>query len=134
MVHNGFAVYGTWLYLATLLNLAVWISQIYNKDPQSVADASTASLSLILVGIVVYFICENFIFYSSMAYTYLTWFVLIFGLSGVVSKNSNRTDVTSRNKSFALALLIIACVLFVIRLTLFIVRYVTKKIPTIRNP
>ncbi|CAF0788205.1 unnamed protein product [Rotaria sp. Silwood1] len=133
-VHNGFAVYGTWLYLATLLNLTIWISQIYNRNPQSVADASTAALSLVLVGIVVYFVSENFIFYSSMAYTYLPWFVLIFGLSGVVSKNYNRTDMTTKNKSFALALLIICCVLFIIRVILFIIRYVKRAIPTIQDP
>ncbi|CAF2017737.1 unnamed protein product [Rotaria magnacalcarata] len=133
-VHNGFAVYGTWLYLATLLNLSVWVSRIYNRNSQSVTDVSTASLSLVLVGVVIYFVCENFIFYSSMAYTFLPWFVLIFGLSGVVSKNANRTDVSNKNKSFALALLIICCGLFAIRLILFIVRYITRKIPTIRDP
>ena len=54
-VHNGLAVYGTWLYLATLLNLTIWVSQIYNGNSQSVTDASTAALSLVLVAIVVYF-------------------------------------------------------------------------------
>jgi hypothetical protein len=133
-VHNGLAVYGTWLYIATLLNLTIWISQIYNKDNQSVTNVSTAALSLVLVAILLYFICENFIFYSSMAYTYLPWFVLIFALCGILSKNYNRTDIPDRNKTFALALLIICCILFVIRVILFIIRYVTRKIPTIRDP
>ncbi|CAF1059068.1 unnamed protein product [Rotaria magnacalcarata] len=133
-VHNGFAIYGTWLYLATLLNLTIWISQIYNKDPQSITDATTAALSLVLVGIVVYFVCENFIFYSSMAYTFLPWFALIFALSGVLSKNYNRIGVSSKSKAFSLALLILCCILFFIRLGLFIVRYVKRKIPTIQDP
>ncbi|CAF0750969.1 unnamed protein product [Rotaria sordida] len=133
-VHNGFAIYGTWLYLATLLNLTIWISQIYNRSPQSITDASTAALSLVLIGIVIYFISENILFYSSMAYTYLPWFVLIFGLSGVVSKNYNRKDIPNKNKLFALALLIICCVLFIFRVIIFIIRYVTKKIPTIHHP
>jgi hypothetical protein len=134
LVHNGLAVYGTWLYLAMLLNLTVWVSQIYNRNTQSVTDASTAALSLVLVGIIVYFISENFLFYSSMAYTYLPWFVLIFALSGIVSKNAQRTDVSSRNQSFALALLIICCILFIIRVIIFIIRYIKKQIPTIRDP
>ncbi|CAF4900952.1 unnamed protein product, partial [Rotaria sp. Silwood2] len=50
LVHNGLAVYGTWLYLATLLNLTIWISQIYNKNAQSITDASTAALTFVLVG------------------------------------------------------------------------------------
>lgn len=134
LVHNGFAVYGTWLYLATLLNLTVWVSQIYNRDSKSVTDASTAALSLVLIAILVYFTCENFIFYSSMAYTFLPWFVLIFALSGIVSKNYNRTNIPDRNKSFALALLIICCVLFCVRVVLFIIRYIKRKIPTIQDP
>ena len=134
LVHNGVAIYGTWLYLATLLNRTVWISQIYNRNPQSVTDVSTAALSLVLIAIFVYFICENFIFYSSMAYTFLPWFVLIFALSGIVSKNSKRTDIPDRNKSFALALLIICCILFCVRVILFVIRYIKRKIPTIQDP
>ncbi|CAF1088395.1 unnamed protein product [Adineta ricciae] len=133
-VHNGLAIYGTWLYLATLLNLTVWISQIYNKDASSVADASTAALSLVLIAIFVYYICENIIFYSSMAYTFLPWFVLIFALTGIISKNAQRTDVSHRNKTFAIALLIICCILFFVRLIVFIVRYVKKQIPTVQDP
>jgi len=116
-----------------LLNFTIWLSQIYNRNTQSVTDASTAALSLVLIGIVVYFISENFIFYSSMAYTFLPWFVLIFALSGVYSKNANR-NIPDRNKSFTLALLIICCILFVVRVILFVIRYVTGKIPTIRDP
>ena len=127
-------MYGTWLYLASLLNLTVWVSQIYNRDANSVTDASTAALSLVLVAIVIYFVCENIIFYSAMAYTFLPWFVLIFALSGIVTKNYNRTDIPDRNKSFALALLILCCILFGIRMIIFIIRYVMKKIPTIRDP
>ncbi len=134
LVHNGLAVYGTWLYLATLLNLTIWISHIYNKNLQSIADASTAALSLVLVGIIVYFVCENIIFYSSMAYTFSPWFVLIFALSGILSKNSKRNDISDRNKSYALALLIICCILSVVRVGLFIVRYMKRKIPTIQDP
>lgn len=133
-MHNGLAIYGTWLYLATLLNLTVWVSQIYNKDPSRITDASTAALSLVLVGIVVYFVCENVVFYSAMAYTFLPWFVLIFALSGVLAKNYKRNGIPDRNKSYVVALLAICCVLFVARLILFVVRYVRKQIPTLRDP
>lgn len=133
-VHNGLAIYGTWLYLATLLNLTVWLSQIYNRNSQSITDISTVSLTLTLLGIVIYFICENFIFYISMAYTYTPWFVLIFTLFGIVSKNSKRNDISDRNKTYTIALLIICCILFVIRLGLFLVRYIKQRIPTIQNP
>ena len=133
-VHNGLAIYGTWLYIATLLNLTIWIARVYNRDAQVIVDASTAALSLVLVGIVVYFICENVIFYSSMAYTFLPWFVLIFALSGIMSKNYNRATVSDRNRAFVLALLIICCCLLVLRLVIFIVRYIKGQIPTFREP
>ena len=134
LVHNGLAIYATWLYLATLINLILWISRIHNRNIQTITDASTAGLSLIFVGIIIYFISENFLFYSSMAYTYLPWLVFIFGLSGIISKNYNRIDVANRNKSFELAILIISLILFIIRIVLFIIRYMKRRIPTINDP
>jgi hypothetical protein len=133
-VHNGLAVYGTWLYLATTLNLIVWICKIYHRESQAITNASTVGLTLVLIGIIVYFVCENFIFYSSMAYTFVPWFVLIFALSGILSKNYNRTNISQRNQSYALALWIICGILFIIRLGLFILRYTKRKIPTIQEP
>jgi hypothetical protein len=133
-VHNGLAVYSTWLFLATMLNFTIWISRIYDRNPQSIIDASTASLSLILIGILIYFVCENFIFYSALAYTFIPWFVLIFAFSGVLSQNYNRSGVSDRNKAFVLALLILSCVLFVIRLIVFTVRLIMGRIPTLRDP
>jgi hypothetical protein len=131
-VHNGLAIYATWLFLATQIGLAIWIQSIYNV--KSSTDISTASLSIILIGVLVYFVCENILFYSAMAYTFVPWFVLIFGLSGSLSKNYNRTDIPDRNKSFTLALLIVCCILFVVRMVLFVIRYVRGNIPNKQNP
>ena len=69
-----------------------------------------------------------------MAYTFLPWFVLIFALCGIISKNYNRNEIPDRNKSFTLALLILCCILFCLRVLLFIIRYIKGKIPTIRDP
>ena len=132
-VHNGLAIYCTWLYLATILNLVVWICHTHGQNAQTIVDASTAGLSLVLFGIIAYFICENFLFYSSLAYTFIPWFVLIFALSGIRSKQ-NSNGISSRNKPYALALLILACILFAIRVGLFIFRYIRRNIPTIREP
>lgn len=133
-VHNGFAIYGTWLYLATLLNLTIWIARIHDRTEQSIREASTAALTLVLIGIIAYFVCENFIFYSSMAYTFTPWFVLIFALCGIMSKNKGRGLTEGRNQSFVMALLVISCVLAAIRLVLFGFRYVKGRIPTRANP
>jgi subtilase family serine protease len=69
-----------------------------------------------------------------MAYTFIPWFVLIFALSGILSKQHQRNDVSQRNKSYAFALLIISCILFIIRLGLFIIRYMRRKVPTVQDP
>ena len=69
-----------------------------------------------------------------MPYTFVPWFVLIFALSGVLSKNYKRNDIPDRNKSYAIALLVICCILFIVRLGLFFVRYIKRQIPTIRDP
>lgn len=135
LVHNGLAIYATWLYLASILNLTIWISQIYDRKPQSITDASTAAISLVLIGIIVYFICENFIFYSAMAYTLTPWFVLIFALCGILSKQSQSTiKVSDRNRQFTIALLILCGVLVVVRIILLIIRYIRKQVPTLDKP
>ncbi|CAF3755089.1 unnamed protein product [Rotaria sordida] len=134
LVHNGLAACSTWLYLATLLNLTIWFSHMYNKDFPSVTDASTAALVFLFVGMIGYFICENIIFYCSLAYTFSPWFVLLYTLSGVQSNHNKRNDIADRNRLYASALLIICCILFIVRLGLFIVRYMRNRIPTIREP
>lgn len=63
-----------------------------------------------------------------MSYTYSPWFVLIFSLTGILSKNSNRNQV------YTIILFIICCILFFIRVGLFIIRYIKERIPTIENP
>lgn len=134
-VHNGLAIYGTWLYLATLLNFTIWISEIYDRKSEAISNVSTAALSLVLIGIVVYFILENFVFYSSMAYTWTPWFVLIFALGGILSKNqSSIMKPHERNRHFVLALFIMSIILTVLRLVLFIIRYVKNRIPTLQDP
>ena len=133
LVHNGLAIYATWLFVATQLSLAIWIQELNNVKNST--GAATASLSIILVGILVYFICENIIFYSALAYTFVPWLVLIVGLSGSLSENYDRKDIPDSNKSFTLALLILCCILFFVRIVLFIIRYVKGgSIPTKRNP
>ncbi|CAF1291724.1 unnamed protein product [Rotaria sordida] len=134
LVHNGLAAYSTWLYLATLLNLTIWFSQLYNRDSQSITNASTAAFTFVLVGMIGYFICENVIFYCSLAYTFSSWLVLICALSGVQSNNYIRNDIPERNKFYACALLIICCILFIVRLGLLVMRYMKRRIPTIQDP
>ncbi|CAF0895098.1 unnamed protein product, partial [Didymodactylos carnosus] len=128
LVHNGLAIYVTWLFLAMNLNLTIWI-KVMGKNA---TDAATAALSIVLLGIIIYFVCENIIFYKSMAYTWIPWFVLIFALSGVMSLNY--TSIPTRNQSYVLALLIMCCILFVIRVIVFAVRYFKGLIPTFSNP
>lgn len=134
-VHNGLAIYATWLFLASLLNLTIWICQIYNRNPSAIVDASTTAISLVFIGISVYFVLENFVFYSSLSYTLTPWFVLIFALCGIISKQNQKGNlVTDRNKTLTIILLAFCCFLIVLRLILFVFRYVRKQIPTLTNP
>ncbi|CAF1200964.1 unnamed protein product [Didymodactylos carnosus] len=103
LVHNGLAIYATWLFLAMNLNLTIWIKAM----GKNATDAATAALSVVLLGIIIYFVCENIIFYNSMAYTWIPWFVLIFALSGIMSLNYKTPRNPTRNQSYVLALLII---------------------------
>ncbi|CAF4894213.1 unnamed protein product, partial [Rotaria sp. Silwood1] len=92
IVLNGHAVYSAWLLVASSLNLTIWLK---NKLPLNVEGwATTISLILLTIGIIVYWIFENFIFPSPMAYTWSPWLIQV--------KHNNNSINTINNNDFEL--------------------------------
>lgn len=112
LVQNGIAFYATWCTIATLLNLGIVIS--YTSDPaidQSVA--STVSLSILTVEILSWFTLDIFFLDKYVRYNFSPYIVLVLALTGVVTKNYVPGKT---NAIFAVVLLALASVAFVVKL------------------
>ena len=124
---NGLFLYATWTTIASLINLAAALqySTSVNVSP---ADCGTISLSLLLVALVVYFILENTLLYRVLRYVFAVYPVVIWALIGALT-NHWGVEGEERNGRYALALLIIAIILFIVRIILvviFTIRSITK--------
>lgn len=112
-LHNGVAMYATWTSIATLLNLAhvfVYRGEILESS------ASTAILSLLLVELVVFTLVDIAVIDRSFRYLVTPYITYIVALTGSVTngQSSRATQPkTPVNENFTIALLVIACLLFV---------------------
>ncbi|XP_022089454.1 uncharacterized protein LOC110978630 isoform X2 [Acanthaster planci] len=120
IVQNGLALYATWVTIATLLNFAIVLSY---WGGMSQSDASTVSLSILLVEVLVYFVLENIVLEKYLRYTYTVWMVVLFALTGSVAKN---WSPGSRNSIFSVVLLALAGALFIVKIALSIWRAYTR--------
>ncbi|GFR95660.1 hypothetical protein ElyMa_006278400 [Elysia marginata] len=123
LVHNGLAIQGTWVSVATLLNLAMVLT--YSGDKiASVDEAGTVSLSVLTVEIAVFAFTDLVLLDRWTRYTLTPYAVLIVALTGSIAKNYS---AGATNSVFTVVLLVAACLLAVVKLTVTIYRH-------LRNP
>ena len=132
IVLNGHAVYAAWLLVASCLNLAIWLKPKLTLEIEG--WATSLSLIVMTVGIVVYWILENFVFPSEMAYTWSPWFVWFVALAGILAKHWRLLREKSSNQLLVLVITLLCFGLFCVRVVLFAVRYTRNEIPTSANP
>lgn len=132
IVLNGHAVYAAWLLVASCLNLAIWL-----KTKLSIGTegwATTISLAVLTLGVLTYWILENFVFPSQMAYTWSPWFVWFVALAGILLKHWRLLRERSFNQVLVLMITFLCFALFCVRVILFAVRYNRNEIPTGTHP
>ncbi|XP_071769881.1 uncharacterized protein LOC139923078 [Centroberyx gerrardi] len=122
LVQNGVAVYATWTTIATLVNLTIVLTNDANMSP---TDAATVSLSILTVVLLVWFILENTILDKHVRYILTIYPVVIWALSGILTKNYDAA-APGRNDIFTVALLALACALFVPRPVLVVWRHIKQ--------
>ena len=116
IIQNGIALHGTWVTIATLINLGIVISYT-GGAPQP--TASTVSLSILTCEVILYFILENFVWERYLRYTFSVWPVVIWALSASINGN---WDPEKTNSVFSAILLALACVFFIMKIVLSVVR------------
>ncbi|XP_063247648.1 uncharacterized protein LOC134547520 [Prinia subflava] len=114
LVQNGLALYLTWTSIATLLNFAVVL--IYKWDVPN-EKATTASLSILALGLVTWFYLENFFLDKYVRYNLTIYPVVITALTGSACKNSSFSSPRT-NDVFIVVLLSLTCLIFAFRLGL----------------
>jgi O-antigen ligase len=123
LVHNGLGVYASWLLLAVVLNLAVWLKYSLGIDELL---TGTVCLSIFALFIVSHFICENFIYKVYMLWLVTPWFVYLFALISIVQGNW-RDEKPIRNNIFTIALLGISVVFAAIKVLSVLVDEIRSK-------
>ncbi|XP_015249664.1 PREDICTED: uncharacterized protein LOC107097152 [Cyprinodon variegatus] len=127
LVLNGVMIYTSWTTIATLLNLTIVLKYEANM---SSADSATISYSLLTVVLLSWFVVENFVLDKHMRYVFIPYVVVIWALSGNLTKNYDASS-PSRNGIFIAVLLAVSCVLLAIRIVLVVWR--NTKQPLYKN-
>ncbi|PKK20581.1 putative LOC102086399 [Columba livia] len=112
LVQNGLALYATWTTIATLLNFAVVLIYKWNVSNET---ATTASLSILALYLVIWFYLENFFFDKYVCYNLTIYPVVIIALTGSACKNYSLSS-SKTNSVFIVVLLAATCLIFAVRL------------------
>ena len=128
LVHNGLALYTTWLCIAWLLNMTVVADSKYDfGGVMKTVDAGTLALSFLVGEIIVWFLLEQTFFERYVRYIHTIYPVIIVALVSVVVKHWNIDKEDSRNHIFALGILVLAGILQMARFAFVIVKYCVRK-------
>ena len=111
---NGLFLYATWTTIASLINLAA-VLEYSSSVSVSATDCGTISLSVFLVALVVYFVLENTVLYRFLRYVLSVYPVVIWALIGELAAHWG-TKGEERNSRFALGLLVVTVIMFIVRI------------------
>jgi len=117
-LQNGVAMYATWTSIATLLNLAHVMT--YSGGVKETASSTTV-LSLLLIELIVFAALDFALldrFFRYLLTPYITFIVALIGslTNGQMDQNGQKYPKTQINQNFTIALLVIASLLFVIKM------------------
>ncbi|XP_025889783.1 uncharacterized protein LOC112942935 [Nothoprocta perdicaria] len=130
LVQNGLVLYATWTTIATLLNFAVVL--IY-KWGVSNETATTVSLCILALDVVIWFYLENVFLDKYVRYNLTVYPVVIVALTGSACKNFSLSAPTT-NGIFIVVLLAVTCTIFALRLGLVIWRHCKRPLTAPETP
>ncbi|XP_035699316.1 uncharacterized protein LOC118431968 [Branchiostoma floridae] len=124
LVHNGLAIYATWVTIATLLSFGSCLTYESGYDNE---DVSTGMLVLLVAIILAWFFLENFVVERYCRYTLVPYVVVVVALSGLIDKYITFTGgLEKRNAILSCVLLGVSSLVLVLRFSLVIWRHVTQ--------
>jgi len=123
IVLNGLGIYTTWTVIASLINLTTALVYPGGLDQ---TNCCIASLSLLVIFHVTWFILENFVFDKYARYILTPYLVVIWASYGIRSKKNDDPMVPQEIKDYVLAILIIATLTLLVRAAIVIYRVIRK--------
>ncbi|XP_025966308.2 uncharacterized protein LOC112989382 [Dromaius novaehollandiae] len=130
LVQNGLVLYATWTIIATLLNLAVVLIYKWNVSNET---ATTASLCILALDLVIWFYVENLFLDKYVRYNLTVYPVVMLALTGSACKNFSLSSPTT-NGIFIVVLLAVTCVVFAVRLGLVVWRHHKQRLEPPETP
>ena len=121
-VHNGLAVYATWVTIATLLNLAIVLIYETTNDPMDKEwreEVSTICLGILAFEMLLWFALDISFLDRYTRYVFTPQLVVTFALVGILVKN---WDADSRNTYMEVAMLGAAALATVIKVVVILWR------------
>jgi len=123
VILNGLGIYTTWTVIASLVNLTTALVYVGQVDQR---EAALAALALLVIFHCTWFVLENFVLDKYARYILTPYLVVIWASNGIRAEKSADPEVPQDVKDFVLAILIIATLTLVVRLSLVTYRMVRK--------
>ncbi|XP_070574947.1 uncharacterized protein [Ptychodera flava] len=120
LVHNGVAIYASWVVVATFLNLCTVLVYWVGAEMET---ACVICLTIITVAIIAWFIVENFVIEKYARYTLTNYPTLLWALAGILAGNYN-PELTSSIVTVVMTVLV--AILFIVRIVLVVYRSITQ--------
>ena len=111
LVQNGLAMFAVWGTVAAMFNFAI-VLKYRTGAKQEVA--STVSLSIFIIEILIWWIFDNFVFEKYLRYLFTPYFVLLVSIAGIISKNWNPNSMNAIYTLFVFATVFILSVIKII--------------------
>lgn len=115
-VQNGILFHTSWTTVITLINTGVVFSYQLGTSTET---ASITVLSFLTIILIAWYLLENFGFQTYTEYTFTSYIGFIWALSGIFAKAWKINDLVG---GFTLALLILTLILFIVRITIILIR------------
>jgi len=145
IILNGYCLYTTWTVIASLINglqAAIYISKTAFEDVDEdwgykeyidwMNYGAYTALTFLVAVHVTYFIFENFVIEKSLRWVLTPYLVVIWASSAVYDKKHDdndeyyKEDIQKGVIDFTLAIIIIACITFAVRIALVAYRSLKK--------
>jgi len=133
IILNGYCLYTTWTFIASLINLcqAVIYIPVYGYLLLDLLEnlmkyGAYGCLGLLVAIHVTYFFFENLVFEKTCRWILTPYLVVIWASSAVYDKKHDDPSVPKGIIDFTLAIIIIACITFVVRIVLVAFRSLKK--------
>lgn len=127
-VNNGLTFYGTWLTVATMLNLAITITYKWapaGTTEQFKSTSGIISLSILTTILVAYFACDVFFLEKYLRYTWSAYIQLTVAFSGILGKHW-KVDADQTVAIFTLVLALLVGVMFITKICVTLYKAFTE--------